>query len=95
MLPHILAQQRTVKFDVSDRFLYLRCTVDYCGRLPAFRVTAISPKILAAAKPKQCRRHQATADLRECLYPQELLGSCQMKEEVLGRRRKVTLLQTF
>lgn len=52
MLRHILAQQRTVKVDVSGTFLYLRCTVDYCGRVPAFRVTAIGPKILASSKAK-------------------------------------------
>lgn len=59
------------------------------GDFQPFLVKVNSPKILAAAKPKQYRR---SPDLREFLYSQELLGSCEMKEEVLCRRRKVVLL---
>lgn len=62
---------------------------------PAIRKTGIIPKIHGAAKPKQCCGHEAAPSLREDLYPQELLGSCQVKEEVFGRWREMMLLQTF
>lgn len=93
-----LAQQCKIKCDASDISLPpMTVTVRKClGHTPVIMVSVHKPfknKIIPKYTYKQCL--PAVRCLKTGLYPQELLGSCQMKEEVFCRRREMTLLQTF
>lgn len=96
-----LAQQGMTTIDVSDRFLSHKNNTVRKFLVHILIITqsnATAPAIHQTVLPKRTDQHSwsvlspCSPESEAALYPQELLGCCQVKKEVLCRRREIMLL---